>query len=169
MRISSRGQYGLRALAVLATRHGQGPVQVREIARAERLSAKYLEQLLGRLRMGGVVKSVRGARGGYTLARGPAEIRVREVLLLLEGSLAPVGCVDEGGTCGVEGQVECPAHGLWAGLHTTVLTYLDSFTLADFVRAELPHEGRGPMAAAAPALDPTEPTEAELLTVTTRG
>ena len=52
MRISSRGQYGLRALAVLSTRHGNGPVQVREIARAERLSAKYLEQLLGRLRTG---------------------------------------------------------------------------------------------------------------------
>jgi Rrf2 family transcriptional regulator, cysteine metabolism repressor len=163
VKISSRGQYGLRALAVLATRHGQGPVQVREIARAERLSAKYLEQLLGRLRTGGLVKSMRGARGGYTLARGPAEIRVREVLLILEGSLAPVGCV-EGGTCGVEGQVECPAHGLWAGLHTTVLTYLDSFTLADFVRAESTNEGAAAPDAAEPAL-----TEADLMTATTRG
>lgn len=164
MKVSSRGQYGLRALAVLATRHGQGPVQVREIARAERLSAKYLEQLLGRLRTGGLVKSMRGARGGYVLARGPAEIRVREVLLLLEGSLAPVGCVDDGGTCGVEGQAACPAHGLWAGLHTTVLTYLDSFTLADFVRAESPDEGAQAPDAAGPAL-----TEADLMTATTRG
>ena len=164
MKISSRGQYGLRALAVLATRHGQGPVQVRAIARAERLSAKYLEQLLGRLRTGGLVKSMRGARGGYTLARGPAEIRVREVLLLLEGSLAPVGCVDDGGTCGVGGQAECPAHGLWTGLHTTVLSYLDSFTLADFVRAESPDEGAAAPDAGAPTL-----TEADLLTATTRG
>jgi Rrf2 family protein len=125
----------LRALAVLASRHGGGPVQVREIARVERLSAKYLEQLLGRLRAGGLVKSLRGARGGYTLARSPEAITVREVMLLLEGSLAPVGCVDEGGSCGADGREACPAHGLWAGLHTTVLTYLDSYTLADFARA----------------------------------
>ena len=135
MRISSRGQYGIRALVVLAARQGQGPVQVREIARVENLSAKYLEQLLGRLRTGGLVRSVRGARGGYTLSREPGAITVREVLLLLEGSLAPVGCVDVGGECGVEGQAACPAHDLWAGLHSTVLTYLDSFTLADLVRA----------------------------------
>ncbi len=168
MRISSRGQYGLRALAVLATRHGNGPVQVKEIARAESLSAKYLEQLLGRLRMGGLVKSVRGARGGYTLARGPEAIRVREALLLLEGSLAPVGCVDEGGTCGVPGQDACPAHDLWEGLHTTVLTYLDSFTLADFVRAAAPALAATPAAAVAaePAADAVE---RELLAATTRG
>ncbi|MGH7725193.1 MAG: RrF2 family transcriptional regulator [Candidatus Eiseniibacteriota bacterium] len=130
MRISSRGQYGIRALAVLAARHGQGPVQAREIARTEGLSAKYLEQLLGRLRSGGLVRSVRGARGGYTLARQPDEINVREVLLLLEGSLAPVACVDGAGHV-----ASCPAHGLWSGLFDTVLRYLDSYTLADLIRS----------------------------------
>jgi Rrf2 family cysteine metabolism transcriptional repressor len=177
MRISSRGQYGLRALAVLSTRHGNGPVQVREIARAERLSAKYLEQLLGRLRIGGLVKSVRGARGGYTLARDPREIRVREVLLLLEGSLAPVGCVDEGGACGGDGQDACSAHGLWQGLHATVLTYLDSFTLADFARATTTTSTRDAArpaeaaehAASAPGAAAPEPAESELLAATTRG
>ena len=174
MRISSRGQYGLRALAVLAERHGGGPVQVREIARAERLSAKYLEQLLGRLRTGGLVKSVRGARGGYTLARDPREIRVREVLLLLEGSLAPTGCVDEGGRCG-DGEGTCPAHGLWAGLHATILTYLDSHSLADFVRettnttnGTAAHAGDAGRVADAPA-NPAEAVESELLEATTRG
>ena len=171
MKISSRGQYGLRALAVLATRHGNGPVQVREIARAERLSAKYLEQLLGRLRTGSLVKSVRGARGGYTLARDPREIRVREVLLLLEGSLAPVGCLDQAGACGVDGQETCLAHGLWAGLHSTVLTYLDSFTLADFARTtsmttrDAAHPGDAPGEAARAS----EAAESELLEATTRG
>jgi len=131
MKISSRGQYGLRALSVLAARHGNGPTQVREIARTERLSAKYLEQLLGRLRMGGLVKSVRGAKGGYTLARGPEAITVREVLVLLEGSLAPVGCLDENGAC--RSVDSCGTHGLWAGLHETVLTYLGSYTLADMI------------------------------------
>lgn len=132
MKISSRGQYGLRALTVLAKRHGRGPTQVREIARAETLSAKYLEQLLGRLRAGGLVISVRGARGGYQLAREPRAISVREVLVVLEGSLAPVGCVEPGnGDCREESA--CTAHAVWAGLHETVLTYLDSYTLADLV------------------------------------
>ena len=161
MRISSRGQYGIRALVVLATRHGCGPTQVREIARVESLSAKYLEQLLGRLRTGGLVRSVRGARGGYVLARLPEAITVREVLLLLEGSLAPVGCVDEGGVCGDANGNACVAHPLWRGLHSTVLGYLDSFTLADLVPAAAPAEA-ALTAAAAPAED-------ELVAATTRG
>jgi len=131
MKISSRGQYGLRALAVLARRHGRGPTQVREIAREEALSAKYLEQLLGRLRAGGLVKSVRGARGGYQLSREPGTITVREILIVLEGSLAPVGCVDQSGAC--RDEAACTAHAVWAGLHETVLAYLGSYTLADLV------------------------------------
>jgi Rrf2 family protein len=131
MKISSRGQYGLRALAVLARRHGNGPTQVREIAREETLSAKYLEQLLGRLRAGGLVKSVRGARGGYQLSREPGTITVREILVVLEGSLAPVSCVDQSGAC--RDEAACTAHAVWAGLHETVLAYLGSYTLADLV------------------------------------
>ena len=118
-----------QALAVLARRHGRGPTQVREIARAETLSAKYLEQLLGRLRAGGLVTSVRGARGGYQLSREPQAITVREVLVVLEGSLAPVGCVEPNdGACD---EAACTAHAVWVGLHETVLTYLGSYTLAD--------------------------------------
>jgi Rrf2 family protein len=134
MKISSRGQYGLRALSVLTARHGGGPVQVREIARAEGLSAKYLEQLLGRLRSGGLVRSVRGARGGYVLAREPNVITVREVLLLLEGSLAPTSCVEADAPCGPDDD-RCGVHGLWAGLHEAVLGYLNSHTLADLARS----------------------------------
>lgn len=145
MRISSRGQYGIRALAVLAARHGEGPVQVREIARIEELSAKYLEQLLGRLRAGGLVRSVRGARGGYTLARDPRDINVREVLVLLEGSLAPVACVElhaSGVTEHAGNGTSCPAHGLWTGLFDTVLRYLDSYTLADLIREAAGRDAR---------------------------
>ena len=152
MRISSRGQYGIRALSVLTTRHGGGPVQVREIARAEGLSAKYLEQLLGRLRSGGLVKSVRGARGGYVLAREPQAITVREVLVLLEGSLAPTTCVDGAGT--KDGADRCGVHGLWAGLHEAVLGYLGSYTLADL-------NGKAEAATSAP--------EPELETAAARG
>lgn len=155
MKISSRGQYGLRALAVLAKRHGKGPTQVREIARAETLSAKYLEQLLGRLRAGGLVTSVRGARGGYQLSREPGAISVREVLVVLEGSLAPVGCVEASDASCEEGA--CTAHAVWAGLHKTVLTYLGSYTLADLA-----------LHAASPSVE-TKAEEAELQPAGARG
>jgi Rrf2 family cysteine metabolism transcriptional repressor len=145
MRISSRGQYGLRALAVLARRQGERPTQVREIARIEGLSAKYLEQLLGRLRSGGLVKSVRGARGGYQLARPAQDITVREVLVLLEGSLAPTDCVEADSAC--RANEECTAHAVWSGLYATILEFLDSQTLADL----LARSAGQPAEAAAPA------------------
>jgi len=161
MRISSRGQYGLRALAVLARRQGERPTQVREIARVEGLSAKYLEQLLGRLRSGGLVKSVRGARGGYQLARPAHAITVREVLVLLEGSLAPTDCVEVDSACRVN--EECTAHAVWSGLYATILEYLDSQTLADLVARA---EGKA-KAAAEPA--PEALPEPALETVGSRG
>jgi Rrf2 family protein len=155
MRISSRGQYGLRALAVLAQRHGGRPTQVREIARVEGLSAKYLEQLLGRLKGGGLVKSVRGARGGYQLARPAREITVREVLVLLEGSLAPTECV-EGDVASRHAASECTAHAVWSGLYDTVLSFLDSFTLADLLARPLAGGVGEAVESTAPAV-PTEP------------
>ena len=127
MRVSSRGQYGVRALAYLATRYGEGPINVRTVAQAEHLPAKYLEQLLAKLRRGGLVRSSRGARGGVTLARDPQTISVRQVVSLLEGSLLPVECLKDGA-----GHEEtCVAHPLWRALHENVLSTLDSFTLAD--------------------------------------
>lgn len=127
MRVSSRGQYGVRALAYLAARYGEGPINVRTVAQAEKLPAKYLEQLLAKLRRGGLVRSSRGARGGITLARDPKTISVRQVVSLLEGSLLPVDCLKDGA-----GHEEtCVAHPLWSALHDNVLSTLDSFTLAD--------------------------------------
>ena len=127
MRVSSRGQYGVRALAYLAARYGEGPINVRTVAQAEHLPAKYLEQLLAKLRRGGLVRSSRGARGGVTLAREPKTISVRQVVALLEGSLLPVECLNDGA-----GHEEtCVAHPLWRALHESVLSTLDSFTLAD--------------------------------------
>jgi Rrf2 family cysteine metabolism transcriptional repressor len=127
MRVSSRGQYGLRAMTYLATRHGEGPIRVRTVAEAESLPAKYLEQLLARLRQAGLVRSCRGARGGIMLARAPETITAREVISTLEGSLAPVECVENRN----RHAEECVTHPLWSALHNSVLTTLESFTLAD--------------------------------------
>jgi Rrf2 family protein len=114
-------------MTYLATRHGEGPIRVRTVAEAEGLPAKYLEQLLARLRQAGLVRSSRGARGGIMLARAPETITAREVIATLEGSLAPVECVENRN----RHAGECPTHPLWSALHNSVLTTLESFTLAD--------------------------------------
>ena len=127
MRISSRGQYGLRAMAYLAMRYGEGPIRLRTVAEEEGLPAKYLEQLVGRLRQAGLVKASRGARGGVMLAKAPERITAREVIGVLEGSLAPVDCLDA-----KNGHAEsCVPHPLWRALHESVQATLESFTLRD--------------------------------------
>ena len=144
MRVSSRGQYGVRALAYLAAHFGEGPINVRTVAEAEGLPAKYLEQLLARLRRGGLVRSSRGARGGIMLAQDPQAITVRQVVLLLEGSLAPVECLHS-----ANGHEEdCVPHELWRALHEGVLAILDSFTLADLAARLRARETRGARARA---------------------
>src|SRR5262245_46695250 len=126
MRVSSRGQYGIRALVYLAAHYGEGPINVRTVARAEGLPAKYLEQLLARLRRGGFVRSSRGARGGVVLARDPGTISARQVVALLEGSLLPVECLEEGRGH----ETACVTHPLWQRLYEGVIEALDSYTLA---------------------------------------
>jgi Rrf2 family protein len=140
MRVSSRGQYGVRALAYLAARYGEGPINVRTVAQAEHLPAKYLEQLLAKLRRGGLVRSSRGARGGVVLAQDPKAISIRQVVSLLEGSLLPVDCLKD--TNGHE--ENCVAHPLWRALHESVLTALDSFTLADLAERLRAREAKTP-------------------------
>ena len=145
MRISSRGQYGLRAMAYLASRYGEGPIRLRTVAEAEELPAKYLEQLVGRLRQAGLVKANRGARGGVMLAKAPDRITAREVIAVLEGSLAPVDCLES-----KNGHADrCVPHPLWRALHESVQRTLDSFTLADLaVRCRKPAEGSEPKSGA---------------------
>jgi Rrf2 family cysteine metabolism transcriptional repressor len=149
VRVSSRGQYGVRALAYLAAHYGEGPINVRTVAEAEGLPAKYLEQLLARLRRGGLVRSSRGAHGGIVLAREPQAITVRQVVLQLEGSLAPVECLES-----ANGHEEdCVPHEVWRALHEGVLHILDSFTLADLAARRKARESReaGRQAVGAPA------------------
>ena len=94
MRLSTRSEYGLRALVSLVHRQGDQPVPLRVIAEDEGISEQYLEQIFVELRRAGFVLSVRGAKGGYRLARPSQDIRVGDVIRLLEGSLAPYDCLD---------------------------------------------------------------------------
>jgi Rrf2 family protein len=131
----------------LARRFGAGPASLTEIALAEDLPRAYLEQLVMSLRDAGLVASTRGARGGYELTRGPATIRMSEVLRALEGPIAPMVCAsedpDHAHTCGRT--AGCTVNILWVRIREAITGTLDAMTLADLAG--------GPI-----AIDPTRPT-----------
>src|SRR4030042_1654370 len=105
MKLSTRGRYGLRALLDLAVHQGEGMVLLKDIARRQEVSLPYLEHLITPLIAGGLVKSTRGARGGVLLVKPPAQVKLTEVVQLLEGSIAPVNFVNDPRLC--SGLVSC--------------------------------------------------------------
>src|ERR1700675_2907691 len=99
MKVSTKGDYGVRALVELAHHFGEGPVQSAEIASRQEVPEPYLDQLLTNLRRAGFIRSVRGPQGGHALIRNPRELRVAEVIEALEGPIMPSDCLDDGGIC----------------------------------------------------------------------
>lgn len=130
MWVSTRAQYGMRALVEVAM-SGTRPVSLKTIAQRQDLSQQYLEQIFSHLRRAGIVESVRGAHGGYRLARPTDEIDSLEVIELLEGSLAPVACLDDNETCLRVGH--CSTESLWRKVDNAVRQVLGGITLADLV------------------------------------
>ena len=129
MRISTRGRYGTRMMLDLAVHHDQGPTPLREIARRQDLSAKYLEQLIIPLKAAGFIRSVRGARGGYTLARKPDRISVGDIIEILEGGLSLVDCVEDPKVC--KREPECPTRDIWLRMSQRLMEELSSLSLQD--------------------------------------
>ena len=146
---STRGEYGVRLMVELARHYGGGPISLAEMAEHEALPRPYLEQLVVSLREQGLVQSTRGARGGYELARPPADIRMGEVLRALEGPIAPMVCASEdpahAGICGRTGF--CNVNSLWVKVRDAITGALDSVTLADLAqpRAMHPHHAAPPL------------------------
>ncbi len=134
VKISSRGEYGVRAMVALARSYGDGPVSLASVAKDSSVPPAYLEQLIAPLRKAGLVESKRGARGGYQLSRPPAAIRVGEVYRVMEGPVAPMDCVSEDPadqTCPlIEG---CETRPVWLKVRDSIAEALDSTTLADLV------------------------------------
>lgn len=124
MRISTKGQYGLTIMMELAQHYGEGPVSLRKIAEMHDLSEHYLEQLISPLRNAGLVKSVRGAYGGYILAKEPDKITAGDVIRILEGPIKPVEFDEE----------KDPAkRDLWRRIRDSITEVLDSTTLDDLI------------------------------------
>jgi Rrf2 family protein len=113
----------------LAAHHDQGPTPLREIAKRQDLSVKYLEQLIIPLKAAGYIRSVRGARGGYTLARKPDKINVGQIIKVLEGGLSLVDCVEDPKMC--EREKNCPTRDIWLRMSERLMEELSSLTLSD--------------------------------------
>ena len=146
MRISTRGRYGARAMLDLAERYQKGPISLKDLAQGQEISPKYLEQLLVPLRSTGIINSVRGARGGYMLAKDPAQVTLAEIVIVVEGSLAPVHCVDDPAGC--HRYHNCVTHQVWCEIGRAVNDILSEITLADLVKKQKERGQTHPQAAA---------------------
>jgi Rrf2 family protein len=135
LKVSTRGRYGLRALIDLAVYENSGAISIREISERQQISEQYLEQLFASLRKAGIVKSVRGAHGGYLLNQLPGEITLKDILNVLEGPVAPADCVLADGNCELVGG--CVAHDIWIEFTKKINEFLDSITLADLKKMKL--------------------------------
>ena len=129
MKISTKGRYGLRIMTDLAVNGKDSPVALKEIAERENLSEKYLEQIINLLSKEGLVKSVRGAKGGYHLTKSPEEITVEDILKATEGSLAPVACAEDNGKC--ENYCDCVTSFIWTQIYEATIAVVSSITLED--------------------------------------
>ena len=134
MKLSTKGRYGTRALLDLALRQGEGPVLLKDIAQRQQISLQYLEHLITPLIAGGIVRSIRGARGGVLLAKAPEEIKLSEVIQLLEGSIAPADCVNNPAICARS--KFCVTRDVWDELRKAMNGVLESTTVQDLVERQ---------------------------------
>jgi Rrf2 family transcriptional regulator, cysteine metabolism repressor len=130
MWISTKAQYGLRALVEIASGNGE-PMSLKLVAERQDLSQHYLEQIASNLRRSGFIRSVRGAFGGYKLARAANSITALEVVEAMEGSLAPVSCIEDPDSCSHVSA--CGTESLWRRVDQSIRTVLGSTTLQDLI------------------------------------
>ncbi|MEO9255432.1 MAG: Rrf2 family transcriptional regulator [Tepidiformaceae bacterium] len=135
MRVSTRSDYGLRALIELAGNYGGGPLQSSEIALRRHIPEQYLDQLLTTLRKAGFIRSLRGPSGGHELIRDPATVCVREVIEALEGSLAPVAWLDEPADL-TDHPHQCGQREIWERIRVATSEILSSYSVADLLERE---------------------------------
>ena len=134
MKVSTRGEYGMRAMVSLARVYGQGPVPLAAVASDSNVPAAYLEQLMGPLRRAGLIESTRGAHGGYALALPPQEILVGQVYRVMEGPIAPMSCVSEESDEDLCPMIDgCATRVVWLKVRDSIAEALDSTTLADLL------------------------------------
>ena len=132
MKLSTRGRYGTRAMLDLALHYGKGPVLLKDTARRQEISERYLEHIMIALVSTGLVQSMRGQHGGFSLAKVPKEIKLSQIIQAVEGPISLVACVDDPKICN---RVDvCVTHEIWKKLKKAMLEILDSITLEDIAK-----------------------------------
>jgi len=131
VRVSAKELYGLRAMSEFARHYGEGPLSLADLARSQGISQPYLEQIAGDLRRAGLLRSKRGAQGGYSLARSPSSVTAGDVIRALEGSILPVQCVADKACVPCAHEEGCTARGIWELVRDRLVETLDAITLAD--------------------------------------
>ncbi|MBQ9886648.1 MAG: Rrf2 family transcriptional regulator [Lachnospiraceae bacterium] len=132
MKISTKGRYAVRLMLDIALNDSGEPVRIKDVAKRQDISDKYLEQIISILNKAGFVKSVRGPQGGYLLVRKPEEYTIGMILRLTEGSLAPVSCLEyEVNDC--PRQDQCVTLEVWKRIDDAVKGVVDNITLADLI------------------------------------
>jgi len=134
MKLSTRGRYGTRLLLDLASHRDSGMVLLKDVAQRQDISLRYLEHIITPLVAAGIIRSTRGARGGVYLSRPPGSVNLLEVIQILEGSTAPVACVDSPDLCNRSGN--CATRDIWNEVKVAVDGVLARTTLEDLVRAQ---------------------------------
>jgi Rrf2 family protein len=133
MKISTKGRYALRLMIDLAINNTGTPVSLKDIARRQGISEKYLEQIIAVLNRADYVRSVRGAQGGYLLRKQPEDYTVGMILRLTEGSLSPVPCIEVDDEVNCDRQADCVTLILWKKINDAVRGVVDTITLQDLV------------------------------------
>lgn len=134
MKVSTRGRYGLKAMVDIAANCKEGCVSLKTIAERNNLSESYLEQLIAPLKKAGLVKSTRGANGGYILAKSAEDISVGDILRVVEGPLELVECLSGKETCGTGDCSCCATKDVWAKLSESVTEAADGISLYEIVK-----------------------------------
>ena len=141
MLVSTKGRYALRIMIDLAEHQSEGHIPLKDTARRQEISEKYLEGIIKLLVRNKFLSGVRGKGGGYRLTKAPEQYTVGSILRLTEGDLAPVACLaGEENRC--ERCGECPTLDFWTGLYATVNAYIDRYTLADLLEEQRRKQGK---------------------------
>ena len=134
MKLSTKGRYGARFMLDLALHYGEGPIPLKDIAKRQQISEKYLWNLIGPLRTAGLMNSVRGSQGGYVIAKPPAQINLKDIVHAVEGPLCLVDCVGDPSLC--ERAKICVTWDIWGDISHRLQQTLESITLKDMVEGQ---------------------------------
>jgi len=134
MKLSTRSRYSTRLMVELALSYGKGPVLLKDISRSQEISLKYLAQLIIPLKIAGLIKSSRGAHGGYFLSRPPKDIKLSEIVTAVEGPLSLVECVDNPGICNRSGS--CITKEIWTEIGKKLSETLNSYNLQQMMERQ---------------------------------